>query len=41
MRLEHIPEALMPALGPIVEQISSLTPAHPRLRSTAGDYLQG
>ena len=29
---EHIPEALLPALGPILEQIGSLTRAHPRLR---------
>ena len=35
---EHIPEALRPALGPILEQIGSLTRAHQGLRpKAAGD----
>ena len=38
---EHIPEALWPALGPILEQIGSLTRAYPRLRAQAGGDLQG
>jgi hypothetical protein len=39
---EHIAEALMPALEPILEQRDRLAyPAHPRLRSPVGGDLQG